>query len=272
MGAVERERLDRLLVRRGLAATRAQAAALVLAGRVFSGERRLDKPGVRYPLDQPLDVREGPRWVGRGGTKLAAAIERLAIEVAGREALDVGASTGGFTDVLLAHGARRVVALDVGRGQLDWSLRRDERVVPLEGVNARWLEPSMLPWPPALAVVDVSFISLTLVLPAVVRCLAPGGVIVALVKPQFEVGRGGVGRGGIVRDAASWRRVLEAITAFVGQNDWGILGVMVSPLRGAEGNVEFFVALAPDRPGLDAATLAASIEAALAEAADEREP
>lgn len=272
MPAAERERLDRLLVRRGLAPTRARAQALILAGRVLSGGRRLAKPGLRYPLDQPLELVAAARWVGRGGDKLAGALESLGVAVDGRDALDVGASTGGFTDVLLARGARRVIALDVGRGQLDWSLRNDERVFPLEGVNARLLDPAWLPWAPALAVVDVSFISLRLVLPALVRSLAPGGEVVALIKPQFEVGRGGVGRGGIVRDRELHRRVLEEIAGFARLRGWGILGLCASTVRGARGNVEFFVHLSPAAEGLAPAAVAAKIDAALAAVAAEPAP
>jgi NAD+ kinase len=195
-----RARLDRILVERGLAPTRARAQALVLAGRVSTAGLRLDKPGLCYPLDVPLEVAPGPRWVSRGGEKLDAALAALGVRAAERDALDVGASTGGFTQVLLQHGARRVIALDVGRGQLDWSLRNDPRVLVLEGRNARRLDPADLPFPPSLATVDVSFISLRLVLAPLVGCVTADGDVIALVKPQFEVGRAQVGRGGIVRD------------------------------------------------------------------------
>jgi len=264
-GAVRRERLDRLLVRRGLAPTRAKAQALILAGRVRSDGVRLDKAGQAIPEDAPLQVDEGARYVGRGGHKLAGALGALGVEAGGCDALDVGSSTGGFTQALLEAGASRVVALDVGRGQLDWSLRRDPRVSVLEGINARHLEPSMLPFSPSLAVIDVSFISLKRVLPAVAACLAPGGCMLALVKPQFEVGRGRVGRGGIVRDPALHREVLRSVVAFARESAWGIGGIARSPLRGAEGNVEFFLLLRTGDPGLDPSAVDLALEEAVGE-------
>jgi 23S rRNA (cytidine1920-2'-O)/16S rRNA (cytidine1409-2'-O)-methyltransferase len=255
-----RERLDRILVLRGLAPTRTRAQALILAGRVRSGEARLDKPGTRYPADLPLSVNEGRRFVGRGAHKLQQALDTFGIVVEGRDALDVGASTGGFTQVLLEAGARRVIALDVGRGQLDWSLRSDPRVHPLEGVNARNLRAGMLPFPPSFASIDVSFISLELVLPPVVRCLAEGGEIVALVKPQFEAGRGQVGKGGVVRDPAIHREVLERVIGFAGSRGWGVRGVCASPIRGADGNREFLVHVRPAEAGEPAAALRRRID------------
>ena len=239
------DRLDRILVTRGFAETRSKAQALVMAGRVTSRGTRLEKPGLRVSVDAPLELVPGRRYVSRAGPKLDAALERFAVQVAGREVLDVGASTGGFTQTLLERGAVRVVALDVGRGQLDWSLRNDARVIPLEGINARYLAPGMLPFAPSLAVIDVSFISLELVLPPVVGCLCPSGEVVALVKPQFEVGRSQVGRGGIVREPALHRRVLERFVAFARQRDWGVLGICASTVRGAEGNQEFLVHVKP---------------------------
>ncbi len=256
------ERLDVLLVERGLAPSRAQAQSLILAGRVSSLGIRLDKAGQRIDADAPLEVAPGPRFVSRGGRKLQAALAELGVLPAGLDALDVGSSTGGFTQALLEAGARRVIALDVGRGQLDWSLRNDARVVVLEGVNARYLEASCLPFPPALAAIDVSFISLELVLPPVAGCLAGGGELVALVKPQFEVGRGKVGRGGIVRDPERHAEVLARLAAFARERGWGLLGAIPSPIRGAEGNVEFFLHLAPGRTGL----VGASLDAALRDA------
>jgi len=244
-------RLDQLLVARGLAPTRAKAQALILSGRVSSGGARLDKPGARVLHDAPLEVSARPRHVSRGGTKLEGALAAFALDARDREALDVGASTGGFTQVLLEAGARRVVALDVGHGQLDWSLRTDPRVVVLEGVNARRLRAEDLPFRPSLAVIDVSFISLELVLPAVLSCLEPGGDVVALVKPQFEVGRGKVGRGGIVRDPELHREVLRRVTRFAGEAGASVQGVVPSPIPGAEGNAEFFVHLAARAGGLD---------------------
>jgi 23S rRNA (cytidine1920-2'-O)/16S rRNA (cytidine1409-2'-O)-methyltransferase len=257
------DRLDKLLVERGLAPTRAKAQALILAGRVRSGDRRLDKPGTRVGTDLPLEVTPGQRWVSRGGFKLAGALDAFAVDPSGRDALDVGASTGGFTEVLLEAGARRVIALDVGRGQLDWGLRNDERVFPLEGLNARHLQASALPFLPNLAVVDVSFISLTLVLPPVVGCLVGAADVVALIKPQFEVGRGEVGRGGIVRRPELHRQVLERTVTFGKDHGFGVRQLAASPVTGAEGNREFFVHLAPGRPDADDTAIARSIEAAL---------
>jgi 23S rRNA (cytidine1920-2'-O)/16S rRNA (cytidine1409-2'-O)-methyltransferase len=245
-----KQRLDRLLVERGLAPTRARAQALILAGRVLSGEERLDKPGALHAPDVPLEVREGRRFVGRGALKLEAALGWFAVDPTGRDCIDVGASTGGFTQVLLLAGARRVIALDVGRGQLDWGLRNDERVIALEGINARHLEDVPLPFRPSLATIDVAFISLELVLPPVVAILDTGSPrdVVALVKPQFEVGRGRVGRGGIVRDPALHREVLERALAFVERNDWCARGLAASPIAGADGNREFLLHLRPERP------------------------
>ena len=253
---LRRRRLDVLLVERGLAPTRAKAQALVLAGRVGSGGRRLDKPGVAIPEDALLEVDGAPRFASRGGEKLAPVLERLGVAVAGRDCLDVGASTGGFTDALLRAGARAVVAVDVGRGQLDWGLRRDPRVVVLEERNARYLVPEDLPYRPSLAVVDVSFISLRQVLVPVCACLAPEAEVVALVKPQFEVGRGRVGRGGIVRDPALHLEVLEGIVTFARDHRLSPRAVSRSPIAGAKGNVEFFLHLTPGRPGPSEAELA----------------
>ncbi len=261
--AANTERLDQALVRRGLAPTRTKAQALILAGRVECDGTRVDKPGSRIAADSRLLVRPGPRYVGRGGFKLASALDSFAVDPAGLDALDVGASTGGFTQVLLERGAARVIALDVGRGQLDWGLRNDRRVHVLEGVNARHLEPSALPFPPSLAVIDVSFISVSLVLPAVASCLRCGGEIVVLVKPQFEVGRREVGRGGLVRSPVLHEKVLRRIVAQAVDHEWGVAGVAASTLRGAEGNQEFFLHLTPDRPGLGPAAIARAVTAAV---------
>ncbi len=237
-------RLDQLLVERGLAETRARAQALIMAGRVFSGERRLDKPGTRVAADCAIDVRgrEHP-WVSRGGVKLDHALEHFGIDVCGAVALDVGASTGGFTDVLLARGAARVYAIDVGRGQLAWKLRRDARVVVLEGVNARHLSRAHVPEAIDVIVCDVSFIGLETVLPAPLALAAPGAWLVALIKPQFEAGPDRVGKGGVVRDADVRRQVCDRIRAWLGRlPGWSVAGVTESPITGASGNVEFLVA------------------------------
>lgn len=259
-----RERLDRLLVTRGLVPTREKAQALILAGRVRVDGARQDKAGARVPPDAAVEVTPGPRWVSRGAVKLEHALHAFSVAVTGRSALDVGASTGGFTQALLAAGAAQVIALDVGRGQLDWSLRQDPRVTVLEGVNARYLQPARLPFAVTLACADVSFISLKRVLPSVAACLTPPGEIVALAKPQFEVGRGRVGRGGIVRDPALHRAVLEDLYAFAVAQGLGLRGLCASPIRGTEGNVEFLLHLVPGHPSLDTAGLADAVERALA--------
>lgn len=255
-----RARLDQLLVARGLAPTRAKAQALVLAGRVWSRGARLDKAGVRLATETPIELVPDARYVSRGAHKLRPALAELRVESAGRDVLDVGASTGGFTQVLLEAGARRVIALDVGRGQLDYTLRRDARVSPLEGCNARYLERAALPFTPSLAVIDVSFISLRLVLPAVVRCLEEPGEVVALVKPQFEVGRGKVGRGGVVRSRALQRDVLVELVGFVREAGWAVVGMCPAALRGAEGNQEYFLHLQATGVGLDPSSAQRSIE------------
>lgn len=263
---VSRRRADQLLVERGLAPTRAKAQALILAGKVESAGRRVDKAGERLPEDAPLEVAAGPRHVSRAAGKLEGALDAFRVDPKGRQSLDVGASTGGFTQVLLERGAERVIALDVGRGQLDWSLRQDPRVLVLDGINARYLEASQLPFRPSLAVIDVSFISLRRVLPAIGAALADGGEVVALVKPQFEVGRGGVGPGGIVRDPALHARVLHEVAASAIEDGFGVLGVAPSPVPGAEGNLEFFLHLAPRRPGLGGDDLLRAIDGAVARA------
>jgi 23S rRNA (cytidine1920-2'-O)/16S rRNA (cytidine1409-2'-O)-methyltransferase len=240
----EKQRLDTMLVARGLAESRAKAQALSLAGQVWSGERRLDKPGQMLPADMPLECR-GPvhPYVSRGGIKLAHGLDHFAIDPAGAVALDIGASTGGFTDVLLQRGARRVYAVDVGHGQLDWRLRQDPRVVVRERCNARYLSRAEIPEPADLIVCDASFIGLTTVLPAALGLAAAAAALIALIKPQFEVGKGRVGKGGVVRDPALHREVCDRIVAWLGaQPGWRVLGVTPSPIRGPEGNVEFLVA------------------------------
>ena len=241
-----RQRLDQLIVERGLAETRAKAQALVLAGRVRVGEgdaARLDrKAGDLVDATTSLALTERDPYVSRGGHKLASALDAFGIDPAGRVCLDAGASTGGFTDVLLQRGARRVYAVDVGRGQLAEALRRDERVVQMERTNARTLGPGSLPEPVRLAVIDVSFISLALVLGPVASTLQPGAdsPIVALVKPQFEAGRGRTDHG-VVRDPAIHREVLERVVATAGTLGLGARAVIASPVLGPEGNREFLV-------------------------------
>lgn len=240
----DKARLDQLLVARGLCESRSRAQALIMAGLVYSGERRLDKPGVRILADAPLALRgEDHPWVSRGGHKLAHALDRFAIDPSGRVALDIGASTGGFTDVLLARGAPRVYAVDVGRGQLAWKLRKDPRVVVREGINARYLSREQIPEPVGLIVCDASFIGLATLLPAALALAAPAAHLVALIKPQFEVGPGLVGKGGVVRDPTLHRDVCERIAAWLaGRPDWTLLGVTESPIAGADGNREFLIA------------------------------
>ena len=239
----KRERIDKLLVERGLAQSRARAQALVMAGAVLVGEQRVEKPSETYPPDAPLRVRgsddPAARYVGRGGLKLEAALKAFALDVAGLVCVDVGASTGGFTDCLLQHGARRVVAVDVGHNQLDWRLRTDPRVEVREGVNARHLQREEFAERFDLAVMDVSFISATKVLPAVVPLLGEGGRVVVLIKPQFEVGKGEVGKGGVVRDPAQHARVVEEVNASARALGLTVKGVTDSPITGADGNREF---------------------------------
>jgi 23S rRNA (cytidine1920-2'-O)/16S rRNA (cytidine1409-2'-O)-methyltransferase len=239
-----KQRLDTMLVARGLAESRAKAQALALAGLVYSGERRLDKPGQMLAEDTPLECRgRGHPYVSRGGVKLAHALDHFAIDPAGAIALDIGASTGGFTDVLLRRGAVKVFAVDVGHGQLDWRLRQDSRVVVLERCNARNLTRAEIPEPPTLVVCDASFIGLETILPAALALVAPDAGLVALIKPQFEVGKGRVGKGGVVRDPALHEEVCGRITAWlVAQSGWSVLGLTESPLRGPNGNLEFLIA------------------------------
>jgi 23S rRNA (cytidine1920-2'-O)/16S rRNA (cytidine1409-2'-O)-methyltransferase len=240
-------RLDVLLVERGLAASRERARALVLAGVVLVDGRPVTKAGTAIAVDAVVQLREPDHpYVGRGGLKLAHALDTFGIAVAGRTALDIGASTGGFTDVLLRRGASRVVALDVGHGQLDWTLRNDPRVVVIERVNARSLTPEMLPTGCRqfdIVTIDVSFISLKHVLPVVPALLAPGADVVALVKPQFEAGREEVGKGGIVRDDRVRQRVLHEVVAAADALGLRRAGVADSPIAGMEGNRELLLHL-----------------------------
>ncbi|HXE79552.1 MAG TPA: TlyA family RNA methyltransferase [Vicinamibacterales bacterium] len=237
-------RLDTLIVERGLAPSRERARALILAGQVEAGGTTVVKAGAAVPED--IEVRliapDHP-YVGRGGLKLVHALDGFGIPVEGREALDIGASTGGFTDVLLRRGARRVVALDVGHGQLDWTLRNDPRVIVIEGVNARHLSPGQLPGPVDIVTIDVSFISLRLILPVVPPLLAPGADVIALVKPQFEAGRPEVGRKGLVRDPAVQARVVEDVSAAAAGIGLVTVAMTPSPITGATGNQEFFLHL-----------------------------
>lgn len=230
-------RADELLVRQGGAPSRSKARAMIMAGDVRVGDRVIAKPAELLSPDTLLEVRAKPPFVSRGGQKLAHALDVFGIDPAGLVAADIGASTGGFTDVLLQRGAATVYAIDVGYGQLDLRLRDDPRVVVMERVNARYLE--RLPEPIDLVVIDVSFISLSLILPAALRVLADGGQIIALVKPQFEAGRRAVGRGGVVRDEAVRKAAVEAVCAAAERLGLGLHGLTRSPIVGPAGNVEF---------------------------------
>jgi len=242
--AKAKERLDKLLVARGLAESREKAQALILAGEVYVEGQRVDKAGTKVPQEARIEVRrEVLPYVSRGGLKLEHALKAFGLKVEGLVCADLGASTGGFTDCLLKHGAQKVYAVDVGRGQLHFRLREDPRVVVMEGINARYLKAEDLPEPVDLITIDVSFISLTKILPAAVKLLKPGGLIVALIKPQFEVGRGRVGKGGVVRDPALHQEVIAKIKDFAQELGLEVLGLTESPLLGPAGNKEFLILL-----------------------------
>lgn len=237
-------RADLLLVARGLAESRSRAQALILAGLVYSGEQRVEKPGQALAADAALQVRARDHpWASRGGIKLAHALAHFGLSPRGRICLDIGASTGGFVDVLLANGASRVHAVDVGHGQLAWKLRTDPRVVLHERVNARYLSEAEIPEPIAALTSDASFIPLATVLPAPLALTAPGAWAIALIKPQFELGPGAVGRGGVVRDPAAHAEVCARIAAWwAGIPGWRVLGITASPITGPAGNREFLIA------------------------------
>ena len=236
-------RVDQLLVERGLAESRARAQALVLAGLVYSGERKVEKAGQALAEDSPLEVRGRDHpWVSRGGVKLAHALDRFGWDVVGAVALDVGSSTGGFTDVLLQRGAAKVFAVDSGTNQLAWKLRQDSRVIVHERTNARYLTPDIVTEPVDLIVCDASFIALAKVLDRALDFARPGGRLIALIKPQFEAGRHEIGKGGVVRDSAVHERVCEAAAGWLRSRGWEVCGLTQSPITGPEGNVEFLVA------------------------------
>jgi 23S rRNA (cytidine1920-2'-O)/16S rRNA (cytidine1409-2'-O)-methyltransferase len=255
-----RLRLDTLIVQRGLAESRERARALIMAGQVDVAGRPALKPGSMVPGTAVVKVGVPAHpWVSRGGVKLAHALETFGVDVTGRLVLDVGASTGGFSDVLLQRGARHVIALDVGRRQLHWKLRTDPRVTVIEGVNARALTRADLPDIGAgveIVTIDVSFISLTRILPALTALIAPGALVVALVKPQFEAGRRDVGRKGVIKDAAVHARVLDEVASAASRLGWTPVAAIESPITGARGNKEFFMLLStrpagPHPPGRD---------------------
>ena len=242
----EKRRIDQLLVERDLAPSRARAQALVMAGVVFAGSEgklaRIDKPGQQVRGDALIEVRGRDHpWVGRGGVKLAHAIEHFGLDPAGGVAMDIGASTGGFTQVLLEHGAAHVFAVDVGTNQLDWRLRQDPRVTVLEKTNARALTPELIDRPCDWVVCDASFIGLAKVLEVPLSLAAPEAILIALIKPQFEVRREEVGKGGIVRDPALHARVCDEVSAWLAESGWTVEGLTQSPITGSEGNVEFLV-------------------------------
>lgn len=235
-------RLDRLLVERGLVESRERGHALILAGLVLVQGQKQDKSGALVPEDAELRILgEVLPYVSRGGLKLEGALKGFKISVEGKTALDVGASTGGFTDCLLQHGAQKVYAVDVGYGQLAWKLRQDPRVITIERVNIRDIASSLVPEAIDIVVIDVSFISLEKVIPSILKFLKPGSEIIALIKPQFEVGREQVGKGGIVRDAAARSAAVDRITDFIRGSGFEVEGVMPSPITGQDGNVEFLI-------------------------------
>lgn len=236
-------RADKLLVDSGLVGSRERARALIMAGEVIIGDHKAEKPGQLVESTLAVRIREDIPFVSRGGLKLQKALEYFAIDVSGLTILDVGASTGGFTDCLLQHGAARVYAVDVGYGQLAWKLRQDPRVLSLEKTNIRYLEAEKLPTMADMAVIDASFISLDKVLPNTLRLVRPSGTIVALIKPQFEVGRGEVGKGGVVRDPEQHASVIESVCSLAKELLLEVVGVVESPITGPKGNREFLVYL-----------------------------
>ncbi|HEX2794001.1 MAG TPA: TlyA family RNA methyltransferase [Croceicoccus sp.] len=237
-----KQRVDQLLVARGHAESRARAQALVMAGLVFSGDTKIAKPGQSLAADAPIEVRGRDHpWVSRGGIKLAHALETFALDPAGAVAMDIGSSTGGFTDVLLTHGAKHVFAVDSGTNQLAWKLRQDPRVTVLEQTSARILTAEHIDRACDWVVCDASFIGLAKVLEVPLRLAAPAATLVALIKPQFEVGRGEVGKGGVVRDPALHARVCDEVSDWLTGSGWTVRGLVPSPITGPEGNVEFLV-------------------------------
>ena len=260
---MEKVRIDTLLIERQLVESLQKAQSLIMAGQVLVDGHVIDKPGRRIPEGAQVTVREGPPYVSRGGIKLAHALDRFDVNVSDRIAADIGASTGGFTDCILQHGARKVYAVDVGYGQLAWKLRQDPRVIVLDRTNVRYLE--SLPDPIELATIDVSFISLELVLPQVVKLLRPEGEILTLIKPQFEARRDQVGTGGVVKDPAVHRMVLENVIALATREGLRVRGLTPSPVRGPAGNVEFFAHLSRDQRW-DSICIEEALDACLREA------
>ncbi len=262
----KKKRLDVLLVERGLIPTRQKAQAVIMAGDVFVGGQRSDKPGAAVAEDAEIEVRGSAMpYVSRGGWKLEKAMKTWPITLEGKICSDIGASTGGFTDCMLQNGAEKVYAVDVGYGQLDWKLRSDPRVVCLERTNARYLTREQIPDPLDFASIDVSFISLGLIFPALYPLLRPGGEIACLIKPQFEAGREKVGKKGVVRDPAVHREVLEAFLKHAKDNHFTVLGITYSPIRGPEGNIEYLGYLRKSDEADAAVDIAAVVAASHAE-------
>jgi 23S rRNA (cytidine1920-2'-O)/16S rRNA (cytidine1409-2'-O)-methyltransferase len=235
-------RIDRLLVERGLVESRERAQALIIAGQVLVNGQKQDKSGALVPEDSDIRILGGQLpYVSRGGLKLESALKEFSVSVAGKKALDVGASTGGFTDCLLQHGCEKVYAVDVGYGQMAWKLRQDPRVVVIERTNIRAMDPSLIPEPVDVVVIDASFISLEKVIPPILRFLRPGAEVIALIKPQFEVGKGQVGKGGIVRDEGARIAAVKRIEDFIRSIGLDVRGVIPSPITGQDGNVEYLI-------------------------------
>ena len=241
---IEKKRLDILLVEQGYFESREKAKAIIMAGDVYIDHQKFDKPGTMLPVGTEIEVRStGPKYVSRGGLKLEKAMQLFPISLKGKTTMDIGASTGGFTDCMLQNGAKKVYSVDVGYGQLAWKLRNDERVVNLERTNVRYLKKEQVPEPIDFFSVDVSFISLRLVLPVAREFLAPGGQAVCLIKPQFEAGKEKVGKKGVVRDQAVHEEVIRTISDFVLTIGFSVLGITFSPVKGPEGNIEYLIYL-----------------------------
>ncbi len=239
----KKARIDQTLVERGFFESRERAQRAIMAGDIRVGEQLITKPATMIAVDALLSVAESPQFVGRGATKLSGALDFFKLDATNKLALDIGASTGGFTDCLLQRGAAKVFAVDVGRGQLAWKIRNDPRVVVLEKVNARFLSGEEIPQPVELCVIDVSFISLTLILPRAFELITPDGVILALIKPQFELQRKDVGRGGIVREPALHEKAQQKIVNFVREAAYHVVGLVASTITGTDGNQEFFICI-----------------------------
>ena len=263
---VEKERLDVLLVEMGLANSRELAKAYIMAGNVYVDGQKEDKAGTKVPVNADIEVKGGQmKYVSRGGYKLEKAINEFGVQLEGKICLDIGASTGGFTDCMLQNGASKVYAIDVGYGQFAWKLRQDERVVCLEKTNVRYVTHEQVPDEGDFASIDVSFISLTKVLPAVLGVLGPNGQLVCLIKPQFEAGREKVGKKGVVRDINVHREVIEMIVNYVRAQNLGILALDFSPIKGPEGNIEYLIYLDKSQTGMNEEEVTARLEEVVAE-------